>query len=72
MALHSFLANTLLKLGRDLTSDELLNDVIVATTAGLRFKSMNLLPFHLHQTPGVVAAMCIVAIIFRRTHQTPC
>ena len=56
----------------DLTSnEELLSDVIVATAAGLRFKSGVLLPFHSHQTPGVVAAMCIVAILLQEPIKPP-
>tara|TARA_Y100000361_G_C10968006_1_gene242371 strand:- start:212 stop:583 length:372 start_codon:yes stop_codon:yes gene_type:complete len=53
------------------SNEELLSDVIIATAAGLRFKSGALLPFHLHQTPGVVAAMCIVAIILQEPIRPP-
>ena len=55
----------------ELFTKNYLDDVIIATTDGLRFKSGALLPFHLHQTPGVVAAMCIVAIILQEPIKPP-
>lgn len=57
---------------KDLVSnDELLNDVILATSSGLVFSNGAKLPFHLHQTPGVVAAMVIAAIILQEPIQPP-
>tara|TARA_A100001201_G_scaffold26661_1_gene29445 strand:- start:240 stop:599 length:360 start_codon:yes stop_codon:yes gene_type:complete len=55
----------------ELFTEGYLDDVIIATAAGLRFKSGALLPFHLHQTPGVVAAMVIVAIILQEPIKPP-
>jgi len=56
----------------DLTSnDELLTDVVIATSSGLVFSCGSKLPFHLYQTPGVVAAMCIVAILLQKPIKPP-
>ena len=57
---------------KDLTSnDELLNDVVMATSSGLMFSDGSKLPFHLYQTPGVVAAMCVAAIIIQEPIKPP-
>ena len=53
------------------SNDELLNDAVVATSSGLVFSGGAKLPFHLHQTPGVVAAMCVVAIILQEPIKPP-
>lgn len=53
------------------SNDELLNDVVLATSSGLVFSDGAKLPFHLYQTPGVVAAMCVVAILLQDPIKPP-